>query len=126
MQNRYGSDLLGTVCLAAALLFSLLSRIFILRPLILLSYILLFICFYRLFSKNIAKRAEENRKFIAFWNRLKTRISAKYRQISKKYRNDPYSYFYCPKCSFPLRAPRGKGRIRVTCSQCGHQFIKKV
>jgi hypothetical protein len=28
----------------------------------------------------------------------------------------------CPKCRAQHRVPRGKGRIRITCSQCGTKF----
>lgn len=28
----------------------------------------------------------------------------------------------CPACMARLRLPSGKGRLRITCSQCGHKF----
>ena len=37
-----------------------------------------------------------------------------------------YKYFKCPNCKQKLRAPRGRGKIQVTCQRCRHQFIKKV
>jgi len=37
-----------------------------------------------------------------------------------------YRYFKCPKCQQSLRAPKGRGTIKVTCSNCQNQFIKKV
>ena len=36
-----------------------------------------------------------------------------------------YRYFKCPKCQQSLRAPKGRGTIKVTCSNCQNQFIKK-
>lgn len=36
-----------------------------------------------------------------------------------------YRYLYCPQCSQKLRVPKGKGKIRVTCSLCRNQFIAK-
>lgn len=33
-----------------------------------------------------------------------------------------YKYFICPQCAQRLRVPRGKGRLRVTCTRCGNMF----
>ena len=33
-----------------------------------------------------------------------------------------YKYLICPQCAQRLRVPRGKGRIRVTCINCGNVF----
>lgn len=41
-------------------------------------------------------------------------------------RDAAYKYFKCPACGQELRAPKGRGRIRVTCSKCGNQFEKQV
>ena len=37
-----------------------------------------------------------------------------------------YVYFKCPTCKQLLRAPKGRGKIRVTCSRCTSKFEKKV
>ena len=36
-----------------------------------------------------------------------------------------YKYLLCPQCTQRLRVPRGKGRIRVTCTNCGNVFETK-
>lgn len=36
-----------------------------------------------------------------------------------------YKYFICPQCAKRLRVPRGKGKIRVTCTHCGNVFMMK-
>ncbi|NCB05936.1 MAG: hypothetical protein EOM69_10520, partial [Clostridia bacterium] len=33
-----------------------------------------------------------------------------------------YKYLICPQCAQKLRVPRGKGRLRVTCTNCGNVF----
>ena len=37
-----------------------------------------------------------------------------------------YKYFKCPKCGQRMRAPRHKGKIRVTCNQCTNVFLTKT
>ena len=36
-----------------------------------------------------------------------------------------FKYFICPQCAQRLRVPRGKGRLRVTCTRCGNVFEVK-
>lgn len=36
-----------------------------------------------------------------------------------------YKYLICPQCAQRLRVPRGKGRLRVTCTRCGNIFEAK-
>lgn len=33
-----------------------------------------------------------------------------------------YTVVSCPECSTRLRIPKGKGRIKITCSKCKHSF----
>ena len=37
-----------------------------------------------------------------------------------------HAYYKCPECKKELRVPRGKGKIRITCPHCGHQFVKRT
>ena len=64
-----------------------------------------------MFSRNTYARYEENRKFLRFFDRLKDR---------------EHRYFSCPKCQQPVRVPRGKGKIAITCPKCREKFIKKT
>ena len=34
-----------------------------------------------------------------------------------------YDVVKCPDCSQKLRLPAGKGKLKVTCRNCGHKFI---
>jgi glutaredoxin 3 len=34
-----------------------------------------------------------------------------------------YRIVQCPSCQARMRVPKGKGKIKVTCSRCQHQFI---
>ena len=49
------------------------------------------------------------------------------REKKKQQKKDPnYTFFTCPKCKQELRAPKGKGKILVTCQNCGEKFEQKV
>ncbi|MFU1844817.1 hypothetical protein, partial [Enterococcus faecium] len=79
--------------------------------------------YYRFFSKHIHPRLNENQRFILRKQRLMQKVHAfRKRHLTQK----EYRYFKCPKCQQSLRAPKGRGTIKVTCSNCQNQFIKKV
>ncbi|WP_430598208.1 hypothetical protein [Enterococcus sp. AZ177] len=78
---------------------------------------------YRFFSKRIYPRSNENTRYVLRIQQLKKKfetikIKLKERKI--------YTYFKCPTCKQQLRAPKGKGKIKVTCSTCKEQFNKIV
>ena len=50
-------------------------------------------------------------------------LMEKWKRQWREYRT--YRYLICPQCSQRLRVPRGKGKIRVTCTKCRNQFIAK-
>ncbi len=115
MTGRYGTDKLNMVILCTGLVVSLISvfvgnlRINLLLTTI--SYALMFWAIFRCFSRNTYKRYQENRKFLQIFDRMKDR---------------DHRYFDCPKCHQPVRVPRGKGKISITCPRCKERFIRKT
>lgn len=108
--------------------------------------ILLVLLVVRMFSKDQSKRYRENMKFLSIvtavrsWfkqtfksngaPRAKTPRTKTHR--ARKAKKNPtwseirqYKYLICPQCTQRLRVPRGKGRIRVTCTRCGNVFETK-
>lgn len=86
-----------------------------------ISTALLVIAVWRMFSKNISKRQQENFMLMKLVNNIKTwyyRINAR-RQQHKQYR-----IFKCPQCGQKLRVPRGKGKVAIKCSKCGNKLFK--
>lgn len=122
-RGRYGIDPLNRTLLIAAMLFcaaSMLTRSIGLLSLILsvLSLVLLAVIFFRMFSRNFDARQQELYKYMNFVNR--------FRSCGQKMRNRKnYKYLNCPQCMQKLRVPRGKGRLRVTCTRCGNKFETK-
>lgn len=125
MQGRYGADELGrflslfvvVLLLISSLLgrFRVVSMIFEISAVVILVY-----AFYRILSRNLYKRATENNRF------LEIRMKFRKGQGGSARDRKNYVYFKCPACGKEMKAPRGKGKIRVTCHQCNTSFEKKV
>ena len=115
MMGRYGTDKLNIAILGAGLIICLLVM-FIKVPLLdllltVLSYGLMIWAIFRSLSRNTYKRYQENRKYLRFLERIKDR---------------EHRYYDCPRCRQPVRVPRGKGKIAITCPKCKEKFIKKT
>lgn len=121
MYGRYGGDQLNMAMLGAYLVCFLLFSFTNWVIFYLLSLILLGLTLFRMFSRNLAKRREENFKFlrradpVIRWYHLRRNI----------HRDKEHRYFKCPNCGQQLRVPRGKGMITVTCRSCGASFQEK-
>lgn len=115
MTGRYGTDKLNTLILGVGLALCLIS-LFIPYPpvnmvLTVCSYVLMILAIFRTLSRNTYKRYRENRRYLMILDRLKDR---------------EHRYFDCPKCHQPVRVPRGKGKIMITCPKCKERFQKKT
>lgn len=126
MAGRNGNDQLNVFLLIVDLVLMLLSSIFsksiggVLYPIVIA---LLVYVYFRMFSRNVYKRREENGKYM----RLKYKAAAelrlfKERWIQRKY----YKFFTCPSCRASLRVPRHRGKIKIVCRKCGTSFFGKT
>ena len=98
----------------------------------------------RLFAGNPAARNNENMKYLSAVTAVKTFFQKPFRNTGSTQRPTSsasgglldkwkrqwheyrtYRYLICPQCSQRLRVPRGKGKIRVTCTKCRNQFVAK-
>lgn len=122
MQGRYGGDQLTLALLVLSMIISFLTALTRITWLSLLTYIPLIFGCYRMFSKNISKRYEENRKFMNVWHPFSLKVQKKWGHLKDQ---KTHKYFKCPKCGKTLRVPRGKGKIRITCPICKTEFSKK-
>lgn len=83
---------------------------------------LMFLILFRMFSKNLYKRREENSKFMQrIWRVKNRRTGARERHADKEHK-----YFTCKNCKTICRVPVGKGRIIITCPKCGAQIHAKT
>ena len=119
MVGRHGADQLSLALLIAGLVLSLISRSTHSAILSWAGYVAFIWSLFRIFSRNSAKRYKENDKFVAMSQKAKaetTQFIARLKNLKQ------YKYFHCPQCRQQLRVPRGKGRLRVTCTRCGNKF----
>lgn len=114
MAGRYGTDKLNMLILTTGLIVCLIGIFFtgwFGALLSLLSWLLMIWAIFRTFSRNTYRRYQENRKYLMLLERMKDR---------------KHRYFTCPKCRQPVRVPRGKGKLSITCPRCKEKFIKKT
>lgn len=125
MAGRYGNDQLGRALLIASVVFLLLGSIFsnsVGRVFMPLAFVLLILIYYRMLSKNIYKRQEENGKYM----RLKYKVISKFNVLKERWKQrKEYKFFTCPSCRTTLRVPRGRGKIKIVCRKCGTSFEGK-
>jgi len=119
MIGRYGTDQLSLSLLGLGLFLCLVTMPFRFILIRLIPLIPIVLCYFRVFSKNIYKRQQENFKFIRFYTPIIKRF-----QVLKKRFNErkTHRYFKCPSCKQTLRVPRGKGNISITCPKCKNIF----
>ena len=132
MEGRYGADELNrflTVCgwvllLIGFVLSGIDSKVALIvgSVLVTLSWAALIYSLFRTFSKRTQERASENYKYFV----CKNKVLGWFRRLKARWQDrKTHRYFRCPQCKATVRVPRGKGKIRITCPKCKHQFVKK-
>lgn len=124
MQGRRGVDQFSRALMYTAMILLIvsmftfdLSAFFYYPGIILFAY-----SYYRVFSKNLYQREIENQKFLSWKYRVTKGKSFAQWRSERKY----YAYFKCPGCGQKMRAPKGKGNIKVKCHNCSSEFTKRV
>ncbi len=125
---------MGKCASYTALIFMLLTMIFHLDIFYIIGMVFLFYSVWRMLSKNYQKRYMENQKFLArtqgarrFFGEISVNVKRQFAKAKYDYNQRKiYAIFRCPNCDQKLRAPKGRGKIQVTCNKCKTQFIKKV
>lgn len=126
MIGRYGVDELAKT-LNVIVLVCLLISMFGARSLVFTVFywigiaLMIYNCF-RMFSRNVPKRYEENQKFL----NLRYRAVAKGNTLKKRWsQRKTYRFYKCPDCRQTVRVPKGRGKICITCPKCRREFVKK-
>lgn len=85
--------------------------------------IYLYFSIYRVFSKNIGKRYEENSKYLNSTRPLRdffNKITGRFKGMKN------HRYLKCPNCKKEMKIPKVKGKVKITCPHCKTQFTKKL
>lgn len=122
MAGRYGNDQLNNFLLVVSAVLLLLGILFpgsvgrVSHPLLLA--VLIYI-YFRMFSRNIPRRQQENGKYL----RARYKVTAALRMRRERWvQRREYKFFVCPACKTHLRVPRGQGKIKIVCRKCGNTF----
>lgn len=117
--DRYGHDTFNQVLLyiaLALLLIGIFTKYMIFNT---LGLVIIIYVYFRMLSKNIPKRYEENQKFL----KLTSPIRSRFNILKRRFRDrKTHKYLTCPNCKKTMRVPKGKGRIKVTCAHCTFTF----
>lgn len=125
MAGRHGNDQFNNFILIVSLVIMLIasftggtvSYILLGAALLLLLY-----SYFRMFSRNVNRRREENGKYM----RLRYKLQAALRLRRERWvQRKDYKFFTCPSCRTTLRVPRGHGKIKIVCRKCGSSFTGK-
>ena len=121
MIGRNGPDTLSNYSIILGFIFSIAASVFKIHAFGIVSWVLLFYSMFRLFSRNVYVRQQENLKFLQMIYKIKKPfIKYKNRYNQKKY----YKFYRCSNCKQELRVPKGKGKVRITCPKCKNSFKK--
>lgn len=123
MYGRYGMDQLSRN-LSLICLVLLIVTMFVRNNVIyMIALVGIVYTYFRVFSRNISRRSEENEKYLKFHYKVVGKLNKiKFRITDSK----THRIFRCPSCSQKIRVPRGMGKISIKCPKCRIEFIKKT
>ena len=128
MQGRNGVDQFSRFTMGVALVAIVLTLFTVTRSgigtfLDLFGMAAIVYTYFRIFSKNISKRYQENQKYLQYSAKFRVRVD-KEKQILRQ-RKD-YHIYTCPGCGQKIRIPRGSfKKVEIECPKCHTKFIKR-
>lgn len=122
MSGRNGNDQLNVFLIVCELVLIVLASIVkgSLGGVLYIAVIALLVYIYfRMLSRNVYRRQDENGKFL----RARQKFRTKFRLLSERWKQRKnYKFFICPSCRATLRVPKGRGKIKIVCRKCGTSF----
>ena len=88
-----------------------------------LALALLIVLYFRMFSRNIYRRQQENGSYL----RRQYQVTSAWKGMHDRWtQRKDYKFFKCPSCRTRLRVPKGKGKLNIVCRKCGTSFQRKT
>jgi len=122
MQGRYGADNFGRFLTGICMVFLVISMFSRNQIWFLLALASLIYNYFRMFSRNIAKRYAENQKYLEMTAVVRRNFFKKKNELAQR---KTHHIYRCPDCRQKIRVPRGRGKIEIRCPKCGAKFIRK-
>lgn len=148
MQGRYGNDEFSQFLMIAGLIVIFASNFLRIGLLHTLGWVMLFYAYFRVMSRNIPKRQQENFKFQQMKSKFLKRNPAgtggqskwqqkraqkqqakqqnDYSQYQQQADVENYNYYRCRNCGQIVRVPKGKGTVKITCPECKNTFTDRT
>lgn len=123
MMGRYGIDRLYYMLLAICFILIVINLFANSLVISLIESLIFAYALFRVMSRNIYKRQQENEKLNQIIDAIK-----KFTNLQKcKYRDrKTHVYRKCPSCRNNLRLPKEKGKHTVSCPCCKHRFDVRI
>lgn len=121
MRGRYGMDQFSNTLMWVSLVF-LIVGCFTINIVYLVGLGIMIYAYFRVLSKNYAKRNQENQWFLGKTWKIRDWFASQKRQGQIRKTNH---IFKCPSCKQKIKVPKGRGKIEIRCSKCGTKFIKR-
>ena len=123
MVGRYGVDRLYYFLLAICFILIVINLFADSLVISLIESALFAYTIYRVLSRNVYKRQQENEKFISIGEKIKKIYNLQKCKIRDR---KTHVYRKCPSCKNNLRLPKQKGKHTVVCPCCKHRFDVKI
>ena len=122
MTGRYGVDQFSSSLITISLILIVINIFVRNQILYSMGFVILIYSYFRVFSKHIHKRYQENMKYMVVHNKM----MAKYNGWMEAFAcRKTHKVFSCPGCGQKVRVPKGKGKVNIHCPKCNVSFIKK-
>lgn len=122
MSGRYGIDAFSKMLLYTSIILYVINIFTYSDVLSMIAMLMLVYCYFRMFSRNVYKRALENQSYLEKTQKIRAKKDKFLRNLKSRKTHHIYK---CPNCKQKIRIPKGKGRINIRCTKCGTEFIKK-
>lgn len=123
MVGRYGVDQLSQGMILISVVTVTISMLTNFKVTSYIGMVILIISYFRMFSRNINKRQQENLSFLKWWNPIVSKVVGLKNRVTY---SKTHKFFKCPQCKKTLKVPKGKGRINITCPDCKTKFENRT